>query len=356
MLPAGARLIHIGPQKTGTTSLQPALFAARESLPEHGAYVPRGSARRRRAGWVLGLPDKPPADDQSPWEKLTKEVARAGDLRVCVSNEDFARARPEQIDRIVDGLSRPGEAPYVVAVVRRLDLFLPSGWQQRVKGGCPLTFEDWLHVVLDEDGDEDHPERWNVWVGHDPARLAAAWLRRVPAENFMLVIADETDRSQQLRIFEDLLGLPTGLLVEDRTRTNPSLRAPEIEVVRQVANRWVERDRGPDAYSKLVTHGLLRALTNPDRPPSSPERSVLPEWARRRAAEISERHVQQIQQLPVRVMGDPEGLLVPPSPATVGPQPSPEQLLLPASLVAEALDAVFEAALDEDPTRPSQGV
>ncbi len=356
MLPAGARLIHVGPQKTGTTSLQHALFAARESLPQYGAYVPRGSAQRRRAGWVLGLPDKPPADDQSPWEKLTKEVARAGELRVCVSNEDFARARPEQIDRIVDGLSRPGEAPYVVAVVRRLDLFLPSGWQQRVKGGCPLTFEDWLHVVMDEDGDEDHSERWNVWVGHDPARLATAWLRRVPAENFLLIIADETDRSQQLRIFEELLGLPTGLLVEDRTRTNPSLRPPEIEVVRQVAGRWVEHDRGPEAYSKLVTHGLLRALTNPDRPPSWPERSVLPAWARRRASEITERRVQQIRHLPVRVVGDPQWLLVPPSTGSEEEQPSPDELMLPASLVAEALEAVFEAALGEDLRRPSPGV
>ena len=36
LLPEGTRLVHIGPHKTGTTSLQAALYAARPALLEQG--------------------------------------------------------------------------------------------------------------------------------------------------------------------------------------------------------------------------------------------------------------------------------------------------------------------------------
>lgn len=42
-LPAGTRLLHIGPHKTGTTAIQGALFAAKDMLPEHGVEFPATS-------------------------------------------------------------------------------------------------------------------------------------------------------------------------------------------------------------------------------------------------------------------------------------------------------------------------
>lgn len=42
-LPAGTRLLHIGPHKTGTTAVQGALFAAKERLPEYGVAFPAHS-------------------------------------------------------------------------------------------------------------------------------------------------------------------------------------------------------------------------------------------------------------------------------------------------------------------------
>ncbi|NUR67161.1 MAG: hypothetical protein HOQ47_15480, partial [Streptomyces sp.] len=39
-LPAGTRLLHIGPHKTGTTSIQGAMFAAKDRLGEHGVLWP----------------------------------------------------------------------------------------------------------------------------------------------------------------------------------------------------------------------------------------------------------------------------------------------------------------------------
>ena len=35
-IPEGARLVHIGPHKTGSTAIQVALHSARDRLGEHG--------------------------------------------------------------------------------------------------------------------------------------------------------------------------------------------------------------------------------------------------------------------------------------------------------------------------------
>ncbi|MET8242962.1 hypothetical protein ABZV31_00100 [Streptomyces sp. NPDC005202] len=42
-LPAGTRLLHIGPHKTGTTAVQGALFAARDAMRAHGVEFPAHS-------------------------------------------------------------------------------------------------------------------------------------------------------------------------------------------------------------------------------------------------------------------------------------------------------------------------
>ena len=48
-LPAGTRLLHIGPHKTGTTSIQGALFGAREKLPAYGVEFPATSRHPMQA-------------------------------------------------------------------------------------------------------------------------------------------------------------------------------------------------------------------------------------------------------------------------------------------------------------------
>ncbi|WP_392967607.1 hypothetical protein [Streptomyces sp. LN245] len=39
-VPAGTRLLHIGPHETGTTSVQGALFAAKDAMAAHGVRFP----------------------------------------------------------------------------------------------------------------------------------------------------------------------------------------------------------------------------------------------------------------------------------------------------------------------------
>src|SRR5690606_17807836 len=157
-------------------------------------------------------------------------VASAGDLRVCISNEDFGRAEPDQIRRIVHDLGGP--AVHVVAVARRLDQFLPSQWQERVKAGDARAYEDWLRVVVDRldepaDWDQRAPgfewDRTNVLYAHDPLALARRWVDEVGSDRFTLVVSDSRDRRLIPDTFEQLLGLPVGTLVPNPNQSNRGL-------------------------------------------------------------------------------------------------------------------------------------
>ena len=54
-IPEGSVLLHIGPQKTGSTAIQESLHNAREQLAELGVYYPGPYRRPIEAGWaVLG--------------------------------------------------------------------------------------------------------------------------------------------------------------------------------------------------------------------------------------------------------------------------------------------------------------
>jgi hypothetical protein len=348
LLPPGARLVHIGPQKTGTTSIQVAMSHSREAWPEHQAYYPEGPYRRRRAGWALGLPGGPVGVEvpMRHWTDLVEEVRTAGDLRVCVSDENFARAESDVAERIVSDLG--GDRVHVIAVVRRLDLFLPSQWQERVKSGVSASFDTWLGWVLGDD--ESKWERWNVWQGHDVGGLLDRWLQYVDADRFTLVIADETDRSQLPRLFETMLGLPDGLLDPQPDRSNVGLAWSELELLRALRdvydrNGWGRQDR-IDVLPKIVA--ALRA--RPERA-LGPRSAPLPPWALERVRELSEQRVTRIENASVRVIGDPQSLLVP-ADASATDEVSADDLSLPIGLAAAAVEGAIRAERARRGTAP----
>jgi hypothetical protein len=304
LLPEAARLVHIGPQKTGTTSIQVSMAGAREVMAAHGAYYPKGPYRRRKAGWALGLPGAPRrrAFPISHWEELVTEVRDAGRVRVCVSDENFARAEKPLVERIVRELGGPDV--HVVAVARRLDRFLPSQWQERVKAGVQASYETWLERVL---GDNANWERWNLWQGHDIAGLVDRWVEFVGPDRFTLVIADEGDRLQLFRIFSAMLGLPEGTLMPDPQRSNESLSWSELEVLRALRRMYDENGWPAEHFGEMLRPVVASLRARPERP-TGPRTPPLPAWALDRVRALSEERAEAAANLPVRVIGDPKSL------------------------------------------------
>jgi hypothetical protein len=345
-IPEGARLIHIGPHKTGSTAIQVALRAARERLADHGvAYVTLGGYRPRKAGWALGLRGRPSGTEPPPirqWEKFVAAVAAAEAPRVCVSNEDFGRATKPLAARIIEDLG--GDRVHVVSVVRRLDRYLPSQWQERVKAGEERTYDEWLRVVLDTEDPEHDWDRRNVWFSHDVRALVERWLTVVAPDHYTLVIGDEADHTVVPHAFEILLGLPEGFVVPDPGRSNRGLSWAETELLRTV-NQLLD-DRGVERphRRRLLNVGVLREMQA--RPtPAGPKSPSLPDWAAERLRDLGDRRVEDLRALEkcgVQLVGDPGLMLMPGDVETAAPPgPAPTiDLRTAAETLASALAAM----------------
>jgi hypothetical protein len=312
LVPAGARLVHIGPHKTGSTAIQVAMQAASDELAKHGVhYATTTRHRPAKAGWAMGLKGRPAGTERPPlhhWEEFVRHVAEAGEQRVCISNEDFGRATSPQVRELVEAFGP--DRVHVVAVARRLDSYLPSQWQERVKAGERRSFDDWLRVVLDRSSGEYSWDRNNVWHAHDTKRLVDRWVAVVGEDRFTLIVSDESDRELLPRTFEDLLGLPHGTLRPDPSRSNRGLTWAETELVRAVNGVVADRGWARSERRRFVKHGVLRDMAS--RPaPDGPKNPPFPAWAVESLRTLSDRRVKEISEMGVRILGDPERMRVP---------------------------------------------
>ena len=350
LLPANSVLLHIGPYKTGTTAIQSALFAAKPRLKKYGVAYPGRWRRLVGAGYSV-LRWAPPGvavPAPSVWQHFAEAVRNRGDQRVCVSTEDFGALRDEStIRKIVDDLG--SDRVQVIAVARGLHRVLPSHWQERVKSGDPSSYADWLGEVLAEQ-QQTHAYR-TFWASHDLAATARAWRQVVGADRFRIVVADDSDRGYLLRVFEQLLGLPAGLLEPDLVG-NESLSATRLEAVRRL-NESV-RDRGwpDDVHRQLIKFGLVRGMQQ--APPVDVDHPVrpLPGWARDRVRALAEQQIAAFDELGVEVIGDTDRLRYPEDEPDEDDQPAAGELVSTETLVQGALE-LTAAALRREEKRAS---
>lgn len=306
-LPEGSVLLHIGPQKTGSTAIQMAMHESRQKLAEHGVLYPGTGMRPREAGWaVLGIGSavgrRPPRI--AAWDRLVAEVDANVLPRVCVSNEDFARADDQAVERIVSALG--ADRIQLVYVARRLDKLLPSHWQERIKARLTLSYVDFLQQVL-----EDPTGPWEsrmMWEPHDVATVLERWARHVDRDRITVVVADEDDRDWLPRTFESLLALPTGLLVPPSTKSNTSLSYPATEALRRVNQLAYDEGWTATEYWRIVQAGIAVKLKQ--RSDGSPRLKGVPARFLDLVADRSDRQVDALLAAGVRVLGDPERLRV----------------------------------------------
>ena len=94
-LPAGTRLLHIGPHKTGTTTLQAAFHQSRDALEAQGVHYAGRRAHSMVAAMAASLPRALPTHSAAPierWEELLAEIHASTADQVVVSSEFYADA------------------------------------------------------------------------------------------------------------------------------------------------------------------------------------------------------------------------------------------------------------------------
>ena len=341
-LPERTRLLHIGPQKTGTSSLQFAMRDNREALREHGVVYPGRGHRPREAVWAalsMDVPDSTRRPRWRLWKRLIREVEAAGDLRVCVSTEDFAKADADGAAKVVRDLG--GGRAHVVAAARRLDKLLPSQWQQRVKmRRTSLSYEEWLEVVL---SDRSMDPVWqDVWISHGIGPLVERWTEAVgSSDRFTLVVVDESDRALLARTFERMLGLPDGLLTDAQHARNPSLGIGRIELIRALNTAYEQHGWVGDERMLELRIALTNAVKAEAPWPDERRIPPMPRWAADRVAELNKERAELVRSLDVHVVGNPDHLLAPEAATSAGDADEPA--MVSAELAGRALELALES-------------
>lgn len=351
LLPAGSRLLYVGPPKTGTTALQHAAARARDELRKHHVCYPGRSVDHRRPVYaLLGRPDDanrsvragatraqgrqvPP---RAEWDDLMAEADSDPTQRVLISHEGAAEATDEAAMTFVHELG-PGRA-HVVFTLRSPASMLASRWVELLKNGRSETLDAWLRRVY---GRTDRPVPEQMLRSLDAAGLVERWARAAGPENVTVIVVDKSDRNRLTSTFERLLGLPAATLVDatdSGNLTNRSLTSTEAEVLRRVNQSIFNADETSwSVYLNVVRQGAVRRLLAQRTPSPAEPRVSLPTWAADLAMEDARAWTQRILDSGVRVVGDLSTLCAPVTTANADQAPAECDRMVAVELLAGAV-------------------
>jgi hypothetical protein len=308
LLPSRARLFHIGPPKTASTTLQAAAADHRQQLLEHGVRYPgpRRSHRHevaafvgRSIGWV-GTGGSNPPPGTAKWDALMAEVEADHERRILMGHEYAAGADDAMAQRFVEAI---GERIHVVITLRDYGSMLPSIWQEYNKAGNVGVFDQWLERVLARPRPQEVVDR--VHVRHDQGKLVRRWADAAGAENVTVVVLDPSDHGFVFEVFERMLGLPVGFLESGGlSRSNRSLSVPELEMLRRTNQVLRDNDVEWRHYQRYLANGAALRMLQTRKPAADEQRLALPAWAHDTVVDDMQRHVREIAESGVRVVGD----------------------------------------------------
>lgn len=325
-IPQGGRLLHIGPAKTGTTTLQGALHTCRQQMAEHSVEYAGRQRHSRRA--MVGIayakpPEGYPADVLKRWKQLAASVRRSSAERVILSSELLARIPPARAQMLVDDV---GGNVHLVLTMRPLAAILASRWQQSVQDEFRVDYPGWLEQVFGHrSGKREKPD---FWLRYDLEHHIERWAPIVGEENITFLVLDPSNRDMLLRSFEHMLALPSGLLVPDATLTNPSLPYAEIEMLLAFNRVFTREGHTREEY----VHGIRgRAVRQFKADPETLKKGRIetPRWAAVAANEAAAPWIEAIKASTTRVIGQLDHLLV-------DADAFPEESLAPTSLATES--------------------
>jgi len=335
---------HVGTPKSGTTSLQNILAGNRELLREHGFLYP--GSNQAHFIEALGLRDSGFRghsfdNAEGAWERTVAEIL-AHEGPALLSHEILGGSKPKIVKRAAKTL--PGRTLRVVITCRDLGRQLPAVWQEGVKNGDTITYEQFL---------SDTFEAWDgpgaatgMWRGQNLAGVAERWGSVTGPENVAVVTVPPSGSDPDVlrRRFGEAVGLPDVDYVIPEKPRNPSLGTVETELLRRVVARLPEDLPWP-TYARQVKRRLAQRRLVKERVGGN---LSVPEHYRDRTREVSAEMLDAIRAQGFRVVGDladleptfPEG-------GTAPDDVSGEQLL------ERALDVLVPMVLTDGP-QPDQ--
>lgn len=322
--------LHVGTMKSGTSYLRSLWWQNHDELAARGLLLPgdgKGTHYHAAAEVVArqDVLDLMTDAQRGTWDRVLAEAA-AATSDVLVSHDLFSRADPDQADRALRRLEAVAAEVHLVLTARDLGRQLTSAWQQEVKEGSDVTFDDfWAEAV------REHPGG-TFWTHHDVPAILERWSAGLPAERVhLLVLPAGGPRDWLWQQMCAVTGVDPSGLDDEPERSNDSLGIGEVEVLRRVQAALPPERRTLAMVRYLKGHftrQVLVASGTGERFTTTPEMHA---WAVAHA----EAMVADLRTRPWHVVGDLADLL---------PGPRPEGRT-PDQVTAEEVADVAVAAL-----------
>lgn len=226
--------LHIGLQKTGTSYLQAIFWAAQDQLRTQGLDLVPGTKRDTFHLMldVRGRYDREldPVEAATAVDRLPAQLAAAPGPAALISEESLASCSVAQARRLVDACA--DREVHVVVTVRDLARVLPSMWQQQLRSGGDVGWDDYLDNIVRRQG----PAAKRFWNNQGLVKVLQRWSSVVPPEHIHLVTVPPSGAPPTLLLerYCEVLGVDPTPLAEHTPRGNPSLGRVEAELLRRV--------------------------------------------------------------------------------------------------------------------------
>ncbi|MEY3103532.1 MAG: hypothetical protein RL256_554 [Actinomycetota bacterium] len=303
-------IIHPGFHKSGTTALQESFALNRPLLRENGIfYPPIGSKAHHRVAWALtqrpwGWSKR--GGEKTPekyWDRMSSRINGAKEETVILSSEFFSEIDGERIRKIRSEIK--GRDIQILFTLRPLAKLLPSSYQQYLKYGITIEYEDWLHAILDKPGESKVSPTF--WKRHSHGKVVARWVDIFGKSNVTLLIVNEAQPTFLFDEINKFLNLPTGSLNAAPSGSNRSLTMEEISLLLEL-NRQFPKERVWDEYEVFVRAGYIRHLTDHVPPAADKARLLTPQWAVDKANELGKVIQKELLGTGVKIIGDVDSL------------------------------------------------
>jgi hypothetical protein len=239
---------------------------------------------------------------------------------VVISDEHLAALTPEQVERAVRGLKN--REVHVVYATRNLARLLPSEWQEFIKHGSNLSFEEWTRRIFNSR--EKGPGKW-FWSVHDPVGVIDRWSSHVPIEHVHVITLPlpGADKNELWRRFCGVVGVDPKAATEFEVAGNDSLGVSEAELLRRVNAAlpesfplWHQRFLGRDVLATKILS-----------PRSRGGKPQLPEGVRPLVLNRSEQSIDGIKSSGCDLVGDLSEITIEDDLSGGDPMPSDGQIL-----------------------------
>jgi len=243
--------MHVGTPKSGTTYLQDTLWSHKSDLASDGVLVPlKGPLWHWAAAMEMGEHLHDLGTRTGALQRLISAINKwEGD--VIVSSEFFLNATRVKVSEFFSQLDC--DEIHVIITARKLLLQVPSAWQQGVKNGNPVSYEEFLASAMED------REKKSFWRSHNTERIARRWSPNLPPRNVHIVVAPSSGAApdELWRRFCSVVGIDSQKFPGLSVSRNPTLGVASTELIRKIL---LKSAMTSDTNSQLRRDGVVRNL------------------------------------------------------------------------------------------------